>query len=152
SGTIRLDFVAVTGTPIPGGNTAPFLNPVPATRTGAGNPGEPIILNGHDSETAAHQPIPASFRSKPAPLPNNSANIQLTGTGTNRALTLVPASGQTGIAPITLSLSDGTNHVSTMFPLVVVPSAAVLFCDYFSYPNGPLLSNSAFLWEHRAGV
>jgi hypothetical protein len=39
-----------------------------------------------------------------------------------------------------------------VFPLLVSPSTNVLFYDPFDYPNGSLLTNSAFLWGHRSGV
>jgi len=35
---------------------------------------------------------------------------------------------------------------------MVTPSTEVIFCDSFSYPDGALLTNSAFLWEHRSGT
>jgi hypothetical protein len=60
--------------------------------------------------------------------------------------------GQTGVAPIWVSVSDGTNQNSLVFPLLVTPSEQVVFYDHFDYPNGSLLTNSAFLWNTRSGT
>ena len=152
SGTIRFDLVTVEGTRIPGGNTAPFLVPIPTIRTLAGTPTEPIAVTVQDFETSADELVLSAVSANPVLVPNHPANIQCIRAGANRVLTLVPARGQHGVAPITLTLSDGANTITTMFPLLVVPSASAVFCDSFSYPNGPLLPNSAFLWGHRAGI
>ena len=85
-------------------------------------------------------------------LPNRAANIALGGAGSNRTVTLTPAPGQTGVAPMTLVVSDGTNSASSVFPLLVVPSAQVLLYDPFDYADGPLDTNSAFLWSHHSGT
>jgi hypothetical protein len=152
SGSIRLDMVTVTGSRIPGGNTTPFLASIAPVRTLAEVPTEPIAVAVDDYETPPDELDLSAVSTNPALIPNTSANIQLGGAGTTRILTLVPARGQTGVAPISLTLSDATHCVSSVFPVIVVPSPSILFCDSFSYPNGPLLPNSAFLWGHRAGV
>src|SRR5262249_50183591 len=72
----------------------------------------------------------SAFSANPVLVPNTQANIQVGG-GATRTLTLVPARGQTGVAPITVTVSDGENDSSTVFPLLVVPSLSVLFCDSF---------------------
>jgi hypothetical protein len=35
---------------------------------------------------------------------------------------------------------------------MVSPSPTVLFLDTFSYTNGPVITNSAFLWQNRSGT
>jgi gliding motility-associated-like protein len=48
-----------------------------------------------------------------------NANIVFGGSGANRTVTVTPASNQSGVAVITVTVSDGTNQVSTTFQLTV---------------------------------
>src|SRR5439155_6582565 len=59
---------------------------------------------------------------------------------------------QAGVAPITVTVSDGTNSARSVFPLMVLPSSQVVFYEPFSYPDGSLLTNSAFLWANSSGT
>jgi gliding motility-associated-like protein len=47
------------------------------------------------------------------------ANVELFGTGISRTVTVTPASNQTGVSTITLSVTDGTATVSTTFQVTV---------------------------------
>jgi hypothetical protein len=80
------------------------------------------------------------------------SGITFGGSGTNRTVNLSPAPGQFGTAPITITVSDGTNAASSSFALMVSPSADVLLLDSFSYSNGSVLTNSGFLWFNRSGT
>ncbi len=49
------------------------------------------------------------------------ANIVFAGSGGSRTVTVTPAANQTGVATITLTLSDGTANVPTTFQVTVNP-------------------------------
>jgi hypothetical protein len=131
-------------------NIAPAISVIPPTNClmDVGTP--PIAFTIGDPETPATSLTVSGASANPALLPN--ANIVFGGSDSNRTVTLTPAPGQIGVAPITLKVSDGTNMANSSFALMVTPSSSLIFLDSFSYPNGSLLTNSGFLWEHRNGT
>jgi len=131
-------------------NTAPVISTCSRANTTADTPTPPIDFTISDLETPPAGLLLSGASANPALVPNS--NIAFAGTGTNRTVTLRPAPGQTGVAPITITVSDRTNTASATFPLMVTPSAAVVFYDPFAYPDGSLLTNSVFLWTHRGGT
>jgi len=133
-------------------NTAPFISEVPGTNTliGTGTPALPFTVG--DMESPAESLIVSGSSSNPALVPNDAMHMVFGGSGSNRTVSLTPAAGQIGVAPMTVTVSDGVNQSSAVFPLLVTASTNVLFYDPFDYPNGSLLTNSAFLWGHRSGV
>jgi hypothetical protein len=52
------------------------------------------------------------------------SGIAFGGSGANRTVTVTPTPGQTGVAQITLTVSDGTDTASSSFQLTVVPRPA----------------------------
>lgn len=133
-------------------NTAPVISSVPATNTLANTATTALPFTVGDLESPPESLTVSASSSNPALVPNDAAHVVLGGSGSNRTVALVPAPGQAGVAPVTLTVSDGTNQSSTAFALLVTPSSDVLFYDPFDYPDGSLLTNSVFLWEHRSGV
>jgi hypothetical protein len=133
-------------------NSAPFISDLPATNTliDTGTPALPFTIG--DMESPAEGLTVSGSSSNPALVPNDVAHIVFGGSGSNRTVTVTPAAGQIGVAPMTIQVSDGTNQSSAVFPLLVTPSTNVIFYDPFDYPDGSLLTNSAFLWGHRSGV
>jgi hypothetical protein len=131
-------------------NLAPAISVIPPTNClmGVGTPPIPFTIG--DPETPAANLTVSGTSSNPTLLPN--ANIIFGGTDSNRTVTLTPAPGQIGVAPITLTVSDGTNLANSSFALMVSPSPSLIFLDSFSYPNGSLLTNSGFLWANRSGT
>src|SRR5258708_6339779 len=131
-------------------NIAPVISMIPATNTlmDVGTP--PIGFTIGDAETPAANLAVYGTSANPSLLPN--ANIVLGGSDRNRTVALTPAAGQIGVAPITLTVSDGTNTANSLFALLVTPSPSLIFLDSFSYANGSLLTNSGFLWENRSGT
>ena len=131
-------------------NIAPVISMIPATNTlmDVGTP--PIGFTIGDAETPAANLAVYGTSANPSLLPN--ANIVLGGSDSNRTVALTPAAGQIGVAPITLTVSDGTNTANSLFALLVTPSPSLIFLDSFSYANGSLLTNSGFLWENRSGT
>ena len=79
----------------------------------------PVTIS--DPETPAASLTLSGSSSNPALVPQ--ANIQFGGSAGNRTVTLVPLAGQSGIANITLTVSDGTNNASTAFQLTVTSPA-----------------------------
>lgn len=133
-------------------NTPPFISSVGPTNTLLNTPAGPIAFNVGDLETPADSLAVSARSANPLLVPNTPANINLGGSGSDRTVILTPASGQSGVAPITLTVSDGANTTSSAFSLLVRPSPAVLLEEPFDYPNGSLLSNSAGLWDNRSGT
>jgi hypothetical protein len=133
-------------------NTAPFISELLGTNTlmNTGTPALPFTVG--DIESPAESLMLSGSSANPALVPNDTTHIVFGGSGSNRTISLTPAGGQVGVAPMTVTVSDGVNQSSTVFPLLVTPSTNVLFYDPFDYPNGSLLTNSAFLWGHRSGV
>jgi hypothetical protein len=70
-----------------------------------------------DSETAAASLVVTGTSSNQALLPD--ASIFLSGSGSSRGVTLVPSFNQTGVATVTLLVSDGTASTTTSFTLTV---------------------------------
>jgi len=89
------------------------LNINPSTTTSA------IPFTIGDVETAASSLLVTGTSNNQTLVPN--ASIVLGGSGTNRTVTITPAAGKTGVATITISVSDGTASVSDTFVLDVNP-------------------------------
>ncbi len=93
------------------------------------NPGSstgPLNFVVADAETPAAALAVSGDSSNPSLVPSN--NIVFGGTGANRTVTVTPLVGQSGIAVITLRVSDGVRVTSTVFNLGV---------------NSPLLQSKA---------
>ena len=131
-------------------NTAPFISAISHTNTLMNTSVGPIPFTVGDAESPAASLDVSVSTANPALMP--AVNIFLGGSGSNRTVSLTPATGQFGVAPITLSVSDGTNTAASSFAVMVVPSASIIFYDTFDYPNGSLLTNSGFLWDSRSGT
>jgi subtilisin-like proprotein convertase family protein len=70
-----------------------------------------------DAETAAASLVVTANSSNTSLVPN--ANVTLGGSGTNRTLTVTPASNQSGSSTITVTVSDGQASASSSFLLTV---------------------------------
>jgi uncharacterized repeat protein (TIGR01451 family) len=79
----------------------------------------PIPFTIGDVETAASALTVSGASSNPALVPN--ANIQFSGTGFSRSLTVRPATNQVGTTTITVTVSDGTTTTNQSFLLTVGP-------------------------------
>jgi len=131
-------------------NTPPIISAIPATNTLINTATAPISFTVGDAETSAASLTLSGSSANTTLLPN--ANIVFGGAGSNRTVALTPAASQIGVAPITVTVSDGTNLSSSTFGLMVTPSPSVIFFDPFAYANGSLLTNSGFLWDNRSGT
>jgi hypothetical protein len=133
-------------------NSPPVITDIPRTNTLANSTVGPIAFTVYDEETPAVSLGVSGFSANPVLLPNSTAHIGLGGSASNRTVTLTPAAGQLGVAPVTVTVTDGNSSSSARFPLMVTPSPAVVFYDPFSYADGSLVTNSAFLWQNRSGT
>jgi formylglycine-generating enzyme required for sulfatase activity len=68
-----------------------------------------------------------------------NANIVFSGSGANRTVTVTPASGQSGTATITLTVSDGLLNSSDTFILTVDPVAAMVLIPAGTFTMGDSL-------------
>lgn len=133
-------------------DTRPVISAFLTTNALMNTPVGPIDFEVRDLETPADALSVFVASGNPALVPNQPANLLLEGTQSNRTLTVIPAKDEIGVAPITVTVTDGTNQTSSAFALVVTPSTEVLLYDPFSYPNGSLTTNSGFLWDRRSGT
>jgi hypothetical protein len=131
-------------------NIAPAISSIPPANTLMGVSTLPLAFIVGDPETPAASLTVSGISANPGLLPN--PNIVFGGNDSNRTVALSPASGQIGVAPITITVSDGTNTANSSFALMVTPSPSLIFLDPFSYANGSLLTNSGFLWQNRSGT
>lgn len=141
--------IAVTVLPA---NTAPGISAITWTNTVVDQPCPAISFSVWDAESAAGDLSLSASSANPQLLPNDSVHLAISGSGSNCTLQLLPAAGQVGVAPVTVTVSDGTNTAASSFALLVRPSSSVAFLDPFDYPNGSLLTNSAFLYRNRSGI
>lgn len=77
----------------------------------------PLSLTVGDVETAAGSLILGGTTSNPGLVPEG--NITFGGSGATRTVTITPMANQTGTAQITVSVSDGTDSVTSAFTLTV---------------------------------
>ena len=72
-----------------------------------------------DAETPAVNLQLSGTSSNPTLVPNG--NIVFGGSGTDRTVTVTPATGQSGTATITVTVNDGPHDISTNFVVTVNP-------------------------------
>ena len=127
TGSAVIALSVTDGSAITTGTFALTVNP-PNTPPTIGNLPDLAIYRYHstgalafsvgDIETAAGNLVVTAVSSNTTLVPN--ANIVLGGGDANRTLTINPASGLTGTATITVTVSDGTLAASTGFVLTVL--------------------------------
>jgi len=81
------------------------------------------------------------------------SGISFGGSGSNRTVTITPAAGKTGVAAITVTVSDGALSTNMTFSVMVTPTPSFIFYEPFSYNDGQLVElNSGNLWQHHSGA
>jgi hypothetical protein len=103
-----------------------------------------------DLETTPDGLDVSATSSNPTLIPE--AGLELGGAGASRTITVIPAAGQTGNAVVTITVDDLQLRVSRSFHVMVLPSANLLLCEPFDYPDGPVTTNSAGLWSNHSGT
>jgi hypothetical protein len=132
---------------------APFLSPIPEQITAINAPGVPIPFVASDHETPPESLVISASSDSPELVP--AEKIQITCHGTNCVLIVTPNENATGLAIITLSVSDGVHLISRSFPFTVRPNPGLIFADDFSYPDGPVAEGAAFYltpWISHSGA
>lgn len=100
-----------------GSNTAPHISSVTNVAIASGSATPALPFSVWDAQTPAPL-LTISGVSDNQSLVKNSS-IVLSGTDTNRTVSVTAASGQTGVANITLTVSDGSAIASTAFQVNV---------------------------------
>ena len=106
-------------------NTPPTISAISNQIIEAGVSVGPIRFDIGDLETPATNLSVSATTSNPSLIPSN--NVVLGGAGSNRTVTLTPASGLTGDALITLVVSDGSLNAERAFTVTVNPSGVGTF-------------------------
>ena len=119
-------------------NDAPLISSVPpVVISGHGDSG-PIPFTVSDVETSAEALVVTATSSNPALVPGE--NVLFSGSGSNRVVTVFPATNQIGSAWITIEVSDGEATNSTSFLATVLPPVAeVSVSGTISREGGQLL-------------
>lgn len=144
-GDSTVTWFNLTLTPL---NVAPSITQIPNTNTLVNTPISIPFVIGDDSPVGGLTLSTSSLNTGLLPL----ANIAITGTGANRILTLTPTADTLGVAPLSVSVSDGVNTTTTAFALTVRPSTNVVFNDYFDYADGNLTNVSGYFWSDHSGA
>jgi hypothetical protein len=106
-----------------------------------------------DDHTPAASLTPSITSSNSLLVPNDAGHLSITGTGTNRTLNITSAPGQSGAAPLYISVTDG-GGATTLQTLVVEvrPNTDVMLIDNFDYDNsGSIVTVSGGLWATHSG-
>ncbi|MFP5212286.1 MAG: PKD domain-containing protein [Acidobacteriota bacterium] len=98
-------------------NIKPTISGIDDQTTNEDVPKGPVPVTVGDVETYAGNLVVTAASSDTSLLPD--ANITLGGSGTTRTVTLTPSRDRSGVARVTLTVSDGTDTASTSFNLTV---------------------------------
>ncbi len=127
----------------------PEISDIPDQFTRINTPTDPIPFTVVDHESSPESLVVRGESSNDALVPD--ANIVISGSGSNRLVTITPVSDQTGVVAITVIVNDGTGEASTTFDLSVSPDLGLDFCETFDYPDGPLVNASGSTWTAHSG-
>jgi hypothetical protein len=106
-----------------GVNTPPTISAIPDQLGYMDNPTAAIPFTIGDAETPAASLTVSGTSLNTVLVPN--ANIIFGGSAQNRTVTITPASGQTGTAQVTISVSDGTATAQATFTLTIDQATAL---------------------------
>ena len=113
AGNVRFDFVTITGTPLPGANTAPVIYPIGDQIIRVNHSTGPLAFTVLDAEDPASNLVVSATSSDPAVIPQ--INIVFGGNGSSRTVE-VSAGAQDGSSLVTVWVADtGGKSSSTSF-------------------------------------
>lgn len=131
-------------------NDAPTISDIANQTIAAGGSAGPLVFTVGDIETALTSLTVSGSSSNATLVP--TANIVLGGSGANRTVAVTPAANQSGVATITVTVSDGALTAVDTFILEVravafaathavvgagyVPGGTVTIANTFSYTGG----------------
>ena len=135
-GTMWIDNLKVGTTFGDAAGLSPLISSIPNQAIPMNSATGPIPFTVEDGQTVASSLIVSNTTSNPtlAPL----ANISLSGSDTNRTITVTPVAGQQGTAVITTYVSDGVNTSSTAFTLKVGAPSISAIGNQISVTNVPI--------------
>ncbi|MCI0366591.1 MAG: Ig-like domain-containing protein, partial [Phycisphaerales bacterium] len=137
AGTWRLDMVTIAGE-IFTDNAFPVISTITNITLRANTQSDLLPFTIGDVETAADQLIVSATSSDTLLIPNE--NIFLAGSGSNRAVQVLPAPDQSGVATITVTVTDEAGKFTsatfrvTVLPLNTPPTLSV-FTNYHTVVN-----------------
>ena len=133
------DTFVLTVTPV---NDAPTISNIPDLTINQDTSTGPISFTVGDVDTAASSLVLSATSSNPTLVP--VSNIVFGGSGSNRTVTVTPATNQFGSATITVTVSDGSLTASDPMVLTVNSAAAqtYLFTEDF---EGTGFENSGWI-------
>lgn len=106
-----------------------------------------------DDVTAVGSLIVTATSGNTTLVPNNVANLFTGGAGANRTVSVAPAVGQYGVAPISVTVDDGAKTTTSTFYVIVRPNQATLLVENFDYDtSGAIVTRSASLWQTHSGT
>jgi formylglycine-generating enzyme required for sulfatase activity len=122
------------------GNSAPTISDIAAQTITEGHNTGAIAFTIGNAQTAAGSLTLSGSSSNTTLVPN--ANIVFGGSGANRTVTVMPASGQSGTATITVTVSDGSltasdTFVFTVTGMALIPAGAFTMGDSFGLGDAP---------------
>lgn len=86
-------------------------------------------------------------------VPNDASHVSLGGSGTNRTLSITPATDQYGVTPITVTVNDGEKDTPVSFVLVVRPNTVTVLDEGFDYDSsGAIIDVSGGYWAKHSGT
>jgi len=106
---------------VPGGGAAPTMAAIGNLTIAEDGVTGSIAVTIADADTATSSLTVAATSANTALVPNTTAALALGGSGANRTLVVTAAANQSGSAPITVTVSDGTQSASRTFTLTVTP-------------------------------
>jgi hypothetical protein len=130
----------------------PVISPLIATNTLV-NTTLTIPFTISDDHTAASSLYPTLTKASGNQTLVPNVNISFGGSGGNPTIIVTPVAGQTGVAPITISVNDGVNTSTATFTLMVRSNTAVIFTDSFDYDtSGNITVQSTGLWTAHSSA
>lgn len=117
------------------GDTPPLISPLAGLALAANTTSSPLPFVIGDTETAAATLTLESSTSRPGLVP--TTGMVLGGSGSNRTLSLAPATGATGTVTLAITVSDGVFTATTVFNLTVTGTVANAAADATPYRDQP---------------
>lgn len=118
-------------------NAPPTISNIPDSSTPVNTP-ITLNFNVNDVETPPSALTVSATSSNTTLVPNNPANISFGGSGTDRTITLIPATNQTGTTTITVTVTDAQGGTGVDTFVLTVSSAPTIS----SIPNQVTLINT----------
>lgn len=127
---------------------SPGIDPIASQMTRVGTAFAPVGISVSDAETPNSLIVTATSGNQAL---ISDSGLVISGTGTSRTLQITAEPGQTGVAVITVSVSDSVHTVNTTFKAAVSPSLGLILADTFTYPDGVMQESSGYFWLAYSG-